>query len=88
MKAQPLSSPLPASPRLEAILPSDLRSWRNTSNNKNAIKKLNEAPINTRQEDGKNGAEEKSRKKERERGEGKKRLCETCGAKGGGRRNG
>jgi len=43
---------------LEAILPS-IRSRRNTtSNNKNAIKELNEAPINTRQE---NGAGKKSR---------------------------
>lgn len=47
---------------LEATLPS-VRSWRSTSNNKNVIKKLNEAPINTRQEKhGKNGAGEKSRK--------------------------
>lgn len=70
MKAQPLSSLLPASPDLKRLYLS-VRSWRNTSNNKNAIKKLNEAPINTRQENGKNGVEEKSRKKERE----KKKDC-------------
>lgn len=56
---------------LAATLPR-VRSWRNTSNNKNAIKKLNEAPINTRQENGKNGAREKSRKRERER---EKKRC-------------
>jgi len=46
-------------------------------NNKNTIKKLNEAPINTRQENGKNGAEEKSRKKEE-----KKKIVRNVRSKG------
>jgi len=67
---------------LEAILPS-IRSRRNTtSNNKNAIKELNEAPINTRQENDA-GKKSRTRKKkivrnERSKGRRKKERLICC----------